>query len=109
MVIYGLLVLLQPGTGQLVSLVIYGLLVLLLLAMSNGLYWFPLRDVMLGQRPLFVIIWIFTRIRVVINLFSCLELCCEYQLFQTPLNRVLCVYDFNTRLGGVTKLVSEQD
>ena len=39
----------QPGTGQLVSLVIYGLLVLLLLAMSNGLFWFPLRDVMLGQ------------------------------------------------------------
>ena len=39
----------QPGTGQLVALIVYGLLVLLLLAMSNGLCWFPLRDVLLGQ------------------------------------------------------------
>ena len=39
----------QLGTGQLVPLFSYGLLVLLLLAMSNGLCWFPLRDVLLGQ------------------------------------------------------------
>ena len=39
----------QLGTGQLVPLFSYGLLVLLLLAMSNGLCWFPVRDVMLGQ------------------------------------------------------------
>ena len=51
----------------------YGLLVLLLLAVSNSLYWIPLRDVLLGQWPLCVIIWIFTRIQVVM-LLSCLEL-----------------------------------
>ena len=39
----------QLGTGQLVALFTFGLLVLLDLAMSNGLCWFPLRDVMLGQ------------------------------------------------------------
>ena len=32
-------------------------------------------------------------------LLSCLELCCDYQLFQTPLNRVLCVYDFKCTVG----------
>ena len=55
----------QPGTGQLVSWFSSGLLVLLVLAVSNSLFCLPLRDVMLGQWPLFVIIWIFTRIRVV--------------------------------------------
>ena len=44
----------------------YGLLVLLLLAVSNSLCCFPLRDVLMGQWPLCVIFWIFTRIRVVL-------------------------------------------
>ena len=39
----------QLGPGQLVASFTFGLLVLLDLAMSNGLCWFPLRDVMLGQ------------------------------------------------------------
>ena len=40
----------------------------------------------------------------IINLLSCLELCNDYQLFQTPLNRVRCVYVLLYTVGGRYKV-----
>jgi len=62
--------------------------------MLNSAAWW-----MLGQWPLCVILWIFTLIRVLLLLLSCLEFVLCYQLFQ-PLHRARCVYDMKCTEEG---------